>query len=696
MSFREKLKAVLEYLGLQQKFQDKTLSNEEYNSIVAEYQKKYQSTLQDDMHAEQEAARADMQQTLNIIQSLLDAPALQSGKKKSCQQEDDDTAENDDDDDTAEKPQCLTRQHQVSPTPAAPKTATLESISASISRLHATLNDLSAQPSPDVPAQVVNSPALSINGLGNTPTHLFGIDHPMFSMDLRWNKIAADPRAAASLHDPDEETDGKSFRQSARSYARSLAMRFAYLQQNHFNDPKLLAAGEYSTSSEGVETAGVGNQFIVRRQDALIARVLMKRNLTQFFPIRYGIQDRDLLFNTFFDEVSQAYQTGEVYKGSMKIENEIGYVDDAMVKLKFGPMKQLERMYIAYLNKEGSDPIKWTMIEYIILNQLENMQVEQNKRRIRGIYVKPEQGVAGSYLNAGTGLLYTLLRYVHDYSIKPHDDADHSYRNYTSSTMLTAVQAFCDDVVSSLSEDMDIDQHVIYLNERHKPWWIKNIRAKYGKDIDFSGPASYLNVVPDTSIQIRWLPYLGQLPLMLMDIPGNLQFIEYLPGEMLNFRMEEQMEMVRAWSTWKEGCGAAFTGRKFQTKDALDANNYEWQQIFMNRWANTLPADATTVDAAKGFWHVTSDNTAPKAITDITNAKAGVAYCIEIGGTANPTTIAKNGKFENITEAFNPTAIGDYIMVILRSDNKFVELERRVGGKRTINAQLQPNVPGAR
>ncbi len=83
----------------------------------------------------------------------------------------------------------------------------------------------------------------------------------------------------------------------------------------------------------------------------------------------------------------------------MKLENEMGHVDDAMIKLKFGPMKELERMYIGYLNKEGSDPIKWSMIEFCILNSLETAQVEQNKRRMRGIYVKPETGVAGSYLH---------------------------------------------------------------------------------------------------------------------------------------------------------------------------------------------------------------------------------------------------------------------------------------------------------
>ena len=662
MTFIDKLKSVLEELGLTKKYEEKSLSNEEFMQLCVEYQKKYLSTLKEDLDAD-ERARQQSEETQQMLNSLY-AVAINANPNFSQNVDEE------------------------------PGNATLETVVEAINNMGAEMREMASRAANDNPAQVATSSPISINGFGNTPKFLFGVEHPMFDMKQRWNILAANPRQWKAMPEADEET-GKQFRKEARVYSRSLAQRYAYLHANNLlGDIKALGSGTYSTNYEGVETAGVGDQFIILRQDALIARVLQVRDLTQFFPVRYGVQDRDLLFNTFFGELSQGYQEGEVYKGGMKIENEMGYVDDAMIKLKFGPMKELERMYIAYLNKEGSDPIKWTMIEYCILHELETAQVEQNKRRMRGIYVKPEAGVAGSYLNAGTGIIYTLLRYVHDYSIKPHDDA--AYRSYTSSTMLDAVQEFCSDVVSSLSEDMDLDKHVLYLNKLHQPWWIKNVRTKYGKDIDFKGPEGYLNVVPDTNIHIKWLPYLGQMKLMLFDIPGNLQFIEYIPGEMLSIKMEEQMEMVRAWSTWKEGCGAAFTGRKFTTKEDMDANAYDWQQIFMNLPVADIAADAVKVNANDGFWQLTGVNTQATAITDIENAKAGVAYCIEIGDDTYPSSIAKSGKFANLTEAWTPTAVGDYILVILRSDGKFVDLERRVGGVRTINRTLQPNVPGGR
>lgn len=676
MNVKEKIQTVLQKLKLFDKAKANTLTNEDWQAIVNSYQQEYQVTLQDDMAAEQAANQNPLnQEALNQAQSIL--AGIVSGTT------------------TTEDSEATDSQSSETDTPvtsAAPATPeTLVKLTQTVSDL---VTAMKGQAAADIPLSEARVSTIGFTGPADASKYLFGIENAMFSMDARWNKITVNPRAAAALDEADEETDGVSFRKQAVAYSRSLQKRYNYLHANNMLDPKRLAAGEFAANYEGVTSSGVGNQHVVLRQDALIARVLSKRDLTQYFPVRYGIQDHDLVFNAFFSEVSQAYQTGEIWKGDMKIENEMGHVDDAMIKMKFGPMKELERIYIAYLNKEGSDPIKWSMIEFCILNSLETAQVEQNKRRMRGIYVKPKSGVAGSYLNAGTGILYTLLRYVHENKLLLHDNE--AYRSYTSADMLESVQEFCTDVVESCTEDMDLDKHVLYLNKLHQPWWIKNIRTTYGKDTDFTGPDGYLNVVPDTSIHIIWLPYLGQLPFMMMDVPGNLQFIEYIPGEMLAIKAKEDMELVKAWSTWKEGTAAAFLGRRFDSYEKLVENNYEWQQIFMNKFSVDLAADATTVDAKDGFWQITVENTKATAITAITGAKEGVAYIIECGSTTNATTIAKSGKFKNITEAYTPTKVGDYIMVILDEEGNFLELERKVGGNRKINAALQPNIPGVR
>lgn len=679
MNLKEKLTHVFSLLGLTQKAKDQTLSDEEWKAVVNRFQQEYKVTLQEAMEEENSHSQVpsitqeEITAAYNMVKDIVAEQTTQETSE----------GEHDEEDETVH-----TTQEEVIPS--------MSQVLSMLGKVADKVKTMSHRAAPDIPLQeTVPLTVHGYNGPADQNKFLFGIENSMFSMEKRWNKITLQPSYSAA-NPVDEETDGPAFRKAVLEYSRSLKQRFNYLhQKNYLNQVQALSEGKFSTDYSGVKSVPGGDNFIVLRQDALIARVLMKRDVTQYFPVRYGIQDSDLVFNAYFSEVSQAYQPGEVWKGGAEIQPERGYVDDAMIKLSFGQMKELERMYIAYLNKEGSDPIKWNMIEFFILNTLQTAQVEQNKRRIRGMYVKPETGKPGSYLNTGTGILYTLIRYYHENKLLLNDDE--SYRSYTQDDMLDAALEFYNDVQSQCSEDMDLDNMCIYLNKTHQPWYLKNVRAKYGKDVDFSGPDSYKYKLPDTEMRIIWLPYLGQLPLMFIHEPGNLQFLENVPGEMLNFKMKEDMELVKGWSVWKEGCSAAFVGKNFDSAEALKENNFVWQQIFMNKPCVSLADDATTCDASKGFWFETVQNTtASKKITDITNAKVGVVYLIECGSATQPQGIDKSSKFADITAAWTPTAVGDYIMVVMNAEKNFIELERCVGGKRTINAALQPNVPGVR
>ena len=394
MNLKERIQTVLQKLNLLDKAKANQLTQEEWGQIVNSYNQEYQSILQDDLAADQAAQRqtvAVTQEQIDQVQSILGSIVNPVQTNSTATEE---------------------GNGGNGPVQTVAQPANGEGLVQLATAVQSLVDNMNNRAEDDIPSRTVTASSIMFTGPADRSQYLFGIENPMFSMSERWNRIAVNPALASSFGPWDEENEGAAFRRQAVTFSRSLQQRYSYLHRNGMLDAKRLAAGEFSTNYEGVNTAGVGNQYVVLRQDALIARVLAVRDLTQYFPVRYGIQDHDLVFNAFFSEVSQAYQQGEIWKSDMKLENEMGHVDDAMIKLKFGPMKELERMYIAYLNKEGSDPIKWNMIEFCILNSLETAQVEQNKRRMRGIYVKPETGVAGSYLNASTGIIYTLVRYM--------------------------------------------------------------------------------------------------------------------------------------------------------------------------------------------------------------------------------------------------------------------------------------------
>lgn len=665
MNFKERLNAILASLGFIDKAKASKLTDAEWTTIEQTYKAKYNAELKDDLIAE-EAAKQNQEERKKILDVLNQA----------------------DEEDTEEGTEEKTSEDQAEIIP----------ILQNLVDENKQMKDQIAKMIPTAAAdnaEVTIQTQITPNGPGTSKTHLFGIENDMFKLNHRWNKIAVNP-AYSTLTPVDEDKDGPVFRAAAIDFGKSLAKRYRYLKDNNMLNAKKLAAGEFGFDTSHLPDAGLGDQYMIRRQDALIARILEYRTVTEFFPVRYGIQDREMITNAYFTEVSQAYQKGEIWKGNMKLEPEYGHVDDAMVKVLFGTMEEIERQYIGYLNTDGSDNIKWSMIEFALLNIYKQMQSEQNKRRIMGIYVKPETGVAGSYLNASTGVIYTLVRYYHENKFLLMDDQ--AYSDYDNTNFLDAVQEYVDDILAVVTEDQDINGKYLYLNNNHKNWWKKNVRAKYGKDTDFSGPDSYMNVVPDTEVRIKWLPNLGQLKLMMMQEPGNLQFLEFVAGEMYNVKFKDDMELVKAWSRWKEGTGAAYIGPTFKTKALLTKNNYRLQQIYMNKPCANLAQDTTAIPANEHttFWFVTAENTQATVITDITEARAGIAYIIECGSTTNASKISKTGKFANITAAWTPTKVGDYIMVILDSTGKFLELERAVGGVREINKELQPNIPGAR
>lgn len=689
MKFQERIKAIFKSLNLNAKAKDNKLDEEDWKAINAAYKSTYGGDLATDQ-AEFERLQAQNIERSNVINILNTIPGIADDNDSSTENQQ--SAETT----TQQTAGAVTTPPADQQTPAGNSkdvdlTAMVTRLATLVTLQTSQINSMSQRAAADVPAGVVQ---LSINacGPGTTATHLFGINHPMFSMDSRWNKIAANSAfAALSSPTPEDETR---FHTASQGFAASLQNRFSQLHnEGRLNVKTLNEAFTFATSD--LADANLGSQFVTRRQDALIARILMLNSVAPLFNTRFGVQDRELITNAFFTEVTQGFQTGAIFKGGMSLQPEYGHVDDLMIKVQFGSMKEIERMYIGYLNTSGSDPIKWNMIEFALYGLYKQAMNEYNKRKIMGIGVKPEAGKPAYFLTGSTGVLYTIFRYMHELKVLSHSDK--AYATYSNSTMLAVIKAFIADVRESLPIDLDLNGFAINLNANHKQWWKACIRTAYGKETDFLGVDSYANNVPDEDIPIRWIPNMGKSAFMWLEQPGNIQFLENLPGEPLAIKMKEDMEEVKAWSTFKEGTTAAFVGKKFDTPDELVTNAYNLQQIFCNKPSAALVKNVTEFDGKDSFWFETIANDAPTAITDITNPVKGVGYIIECQGLANATTIAKAGKFAGIKSAYTPIALGDYLMVILNTDgNGFLELERTVNGVRTVNSDVQPNVPGAR
>ena len=164
---------------------------------------------------------------------------------------------------------------------------------------------------------------------------------------------------------------------------------------------------------------------------------------------------------------------------------------------------------------------------------------------------------------------------------------------------------------------------------------------------------------------------------MWITLPGNIESLQHLPGEMYNIYFERRLEALLAMGRWKEGAAVNMAGLQCESETELAKTKRKLQWIFTNFPVTELVADATEVDGNLNTQFITGKNTKATAITAINDAPADRVVKIICGDTANATTIAKSGKFEKISAAWSPTAVGDYIKLY----QELHVVTKTIGGK---------------
>lgn len=505
-------------------------------------------------------------------------------------------------------------------------------------------------------------------GPGTTDDYLFGIEHDMFARDHFWNDHAVTgilPRRNYTSSQQD------TFFAAFDGYAVAVSERAGDLIKT--GQMQTMLAGNLDYSDLESE---LGDYYRVRRMDAIITHLMKLDSVSSIFPIRYNVQDEEVIVNMFEGKsYSQAFQSGRVFGGSFKFQPQKAKVKDVMFKMKFSNLKDLEKQYIGYKNLEGSDPIKWNMIEWIMVKCGIIQHNERELRRVKGVRVEPTPEKAAHFLYGSNGVLTTLDNLVEkDVRVYMFND----YKAYTPSTILdytTALtRAFTRMVGVARAKD-----YVLCMNAEDIPDYRAAHREKYGTDNDYNG--SKLEV---KDFKIKKIVGIVNMPANRKDMffmpEGAIEIHEDLPGEFFAYHFQRDFEELYVMSYAKEGT-FGHAGRKYASQAALIESKGKQTLIFRNNPVDVLADGETTADAFENEMFETSANAGATAFTDFENASEGCCYKLRCGSTTNATTIAKAGKFSEITAAWNPTAVGDYIKVIYDpTDDKFIELERKVGG----------------
>lgn len=418
------------------------------------------------------------------------------------------------------------------------------------------------------------------------------------------------------------------------------------------------------------------------------------------FPLESGYQDLATLVNIWLGEFSQADNTigsnfDNVTKGNYDFGTETLRMFSVMFAHKFQNLAQLEKTWIGSLNREGSDPLKWSFIEYLLAETAKKLHNEREMRRVNGVRKNPNPNQPGRAMEAADGF-YEFIRKKVDGHIDNTPDGG------TTGKVVYQIKPFALPRITpaNIGEVLYLGTSMIpdhirstgnvvcYIPAPLVPWYHKYNEAKYGLNQDYK--ANIMHVKEYPNVRLVPVPNADNHHRIVWTLDGNIKCYEQKAGEMLDFRIEQQDWSLKVWANWKESIWAESVGYKYTNPAEMDGsrqliwcNDYDRpDDFFVEGQPDANPSAVLHNSIVTGY------NKQVKEIDDIEGAKVGEVVNIKCGPDGdNGVTIKKAGKFDLISKEWTPKT-GDVISLMKRADGKFIEIGRRTAA---VSAYMFPN-----
>ena len=436
----------------------------------------------------------------------------------------------------------------------------------------------------------------------------------------------------------------------------------------------IIPAPKASSTDYSQLKADLGEYYRTRMFDQIQSFQVKTPGLKDIFPTVSNLKDQSVITNVFNTEFSQAYNAGSQFanlvKGLFKFDSEIVRMFGIQFAHLFQDMKEVEKTWMGYVNKEGAQVIKWSLVAFLAQEIDKALMIEQNIRQVKGVYKTPTVNVPGSAINAADGLLKRIKVWLSEFKMKAFPLGD-----YTPSTISSYVKRGTIMVPEAIR---NTGRLVLYMSTDNVSAYVQNNEILYGLNQDYKAGQMYVHEYPE--VKIVGVPGMSPSKRMIWTLNGNIILCEGVPGEMHDISFEQQDWTLKAWGNWDESIWAYMIGKKFASAAEMP-DDYSTQMMFVNDldepadYFISMAANDTTPSVVNHTSLVSVANTQATAITNILNAEVGKEIRLKSGNATNAITIAKAGNFSLLTAAWNP-AVGDEIYLMKRTDGKFIEIKR--------------------
>lgn len=471
---------------------------------------------------------------------------------------------------------------------------------------------------------------------------------------------------------------------------------------------QILAAPAYSSVDYKGLQDDLGAFYRTRWSDRLQSFLVELPTITRLFPTEAGHQDLETLVNLFLGEFSQPDSSDKsefdkVTKGSYDFGHETLRMYGVMFVHKFQSLKALEKSWLGYLNREGSNPVKLSFIEYLLVQTAIKLHNERELRYVNGVRKDPDPDKPGRAMDAADGIYEYIRKRVDGHTDFTPDGGTTGKTVYQIKPFaLPRITPGNIGEVFYLGTSMipsvfrDTGKIVLYIPSFMLPWYHKYNEAHYGQNTDYKAGINYVKEFP--AVKIETIPNADNHHRIFWTVSGNIKTFCQISGEMLRFQLEQQDWTVKVWSNWKESIQAEAVGKKFTNRADMDGanqliwcNDYDMPDTYFIESEKDANPDALTHSSI-----VTVANSKVFQVTDILNAEVGKVVSLKCGADGdNGVTIKKADKFGLLASDWTPDK-GDVIRLVKRDDGKFIEVSRTLAAADSYQFPADATAPSVK